>query len=66
MAVHIQEDTFTLEMEGREPVILRTGQSKVEPANVRMTGYNRSATEPMRVVVVYVTDPGTTFIAPIH
>ncbi|MBX6376345.1 MAG: hypothetical protein IRZ13_19230 [Acetobacteraceae bacterium] len=45
---------------------LRAGQSMVEPANVRMTGYNHSAPEPMRVVLFHVADPGTPFLAPIH
>jgi hypothetical protein len=38
----------------------------VEPPNVKMTGYNRSTTEPMRVVTFYVNDPDTPFLDPIH
>jgi hypothetical protein len=34
----------------------------VEPPHVRMTGYNRSATQPLRVVIFYVSDPGTPFL----
>jgi hypothetical protein len=38
----------------------------VEPPNVKMIGYNRSTTEPMRVVTFYVSDPDTPFLDPIH
>jgi hypothetical protein len=37
----------------------------VEPPNVKMIGYNRSTTEPMRVVTFYVSDPDTPFLDPI-
>ena len=66
VTVYILEGAFTLEMEGRPPVMVTAGQSFVEPPNVRMTGYNRSATEPMRVVVFYVGDPGTPFLDILH
>ena len=66
VTVYILEGEFTLEMEGRAPVTVRTGDSMVEPPNVRMTGYNRSATVPMRVVIFYVSDPDTPFLDPIH
>jgi len=66
VTVHVLEGTFTLEMEGRAPVTVRAGQSMVEPPNVRMTGHNRSATEPMRVVIFYVSDPETPFLDPVE
>jgi quercetin dioxygenase-like cupin family protein len=66
VAVYILEGAFTLEMDGRAPVTVRAGESMVEPPNVRMTGYNRSATEPMRVVIFYVAEPGTPFLDPLH
>src|SRR5690349_3547470 len=53
VTVYVLEGAFTMEMEGREPVTVRAGQSMVEPPGVRMTGYNRSA-EPLRVVIFYV------------
>ena len=34
----------------------------VELPNVKMIGYNRSTTEPMRVVTFYVSDPDTPFL----
>jgi quercetin dioxygenase-like cupin family protein len=66
VSVYILEGAFTLEMEGRQPVTVKAGESMVEPPNVKMTGYNRSATEPMKVVIFYVADPGTPFLDSLH
>ena len=66
VTVFILEGTFTLEMEGRGPVIVKAGQAFVEPANVKMTGYNRSNAEPTRVVIFYTSDPGTPFLDPVQ
>ena len=65
VAVYILEGAFTLEMDGREPVVLKAGQAMVEPPNVKMTGYNK-ASEPMKVVIFYVADPGTPFLDLAH
>lgn len=64
--VYILEGAFTLEMEGRPTVTIKAGEAMVEPPNVKMTGYNRSTTDPMRVVIFYVSDPDTPFLDPIH
>jgi quercetin dioxygenase-like cupin family protein len=64
VTVYVLDGAFTLEMEGRDPVTVRAGRSLVEPPNVRMTGYNRSLVEPTRVVIFYVSDPGTPFLDP--
>jgi quercetin dioxygenase-like cupin family protein len=66
VTVYVLEGAFTLDMEGHETVTVRAGQSMVEPPNVRMTGWNRSATGPTRVVVFYVADPGTPFLDLVH
>ena len=58
----VLEGSFTLEMEGHTPVTVTAGQAMVEPPQVKMTGYNRSTTEPMRVVIFYVSEPGTPFL----
>ena len=65
VSVFILEGAFTLELEGRAPVIVKAGQAFVEPPNVKMTGYNRSSTESLRVVIFYVSDPETPFLDPI-
>ena len=65
VTVYVLEGTFTLEMEGRAPVLVRAGEALVEPPGVRMTGYNR-AEGPLRVLIVYVAEPGTPFLDPIH
>ena len=66
VTVYVLEGTFTLEMEGRAPVTAKAGQAIVEPPQVKMTGYNNSSTEPMRVVIFYVSDPDTPFLDPAH
>jgi quercetin dioxygenase-like cupin family protein len=66
VTVYILEGAFTLEMEGRQPVTIKAGESMVEPPNVKMTGYNRSTTEPTKIMIFYVADPGTPFLDPVH
>jgi quercetin dioxygenase-like cupin family protein len=66
VTAYVLEGTFTLEMEGRAPVTVKAGQAIVEPPRVKMTGYNRSSSEPMRVVIFYVSDPDTPFLDPAH
>lgn len=66
VTLYILEGAFTLELEGRSPVTIKAGEAMVEPPNVKMTGYNRSTTEPMRVVTFYVSDPDSPFLDPIH
>jgi quercetin dioxygenase-like cupin family protein len=66
VTVYILEGVFTLEMEGRAPVTIKAGQAMVEPVNVKMTGHNRSATDSLRVVIFYVSDPETPFLDPIQ
>lgn len=66
VTVYVLEGQFTLDLEGREPVVINAGQAYVEPPGVKMTGYNRSATEPLRVVIFYVSEPGTPFLDPAH
>ena len=66
VTIYVLEGTFTLEMEGRAPITVKAGQAMVEPPQVKMIGYNRSNTEPMRVVIFYVSDPDTPFLDLAH
>lgn len=66
VTVYVLEGQFTLDLEGRAPVTVSAGQAFVEPPGVRMTGYNQSATEALRVVIFYVSEPGTPFLDPSH
>ncbi len=66
VTVYILEGAFTLQMEGRAPVTVKAGQAMVEPPNVKMTGHNRSATDPIRVLIFYVSDPDTPFLDPVQ
>ncbi len=66
VTVYVLEGSFMLELEGRAPVVVSAGQAYVEPPHLKMTGYNRSATEPLKVVIFYVSDIGTPFLDPVH
>jgi quercetin dioxygenase-like cupin family protein len=66
VTVFILEGAFTLELEGRAPITVKAGQAFLEPPNVKMTGYNRSTTDPLRLVIFYVSDPDTPFLDPIR
>ena len=65
VTVYVLAGAFTLEMEGRDPIVLKSGGAMVEPPNVRMTGYNRSTTEETKVVIFYVSEPGLPFLDPV-
>jgi quercetin dioxygenase-like cupin family protein len=62
VTVYVLEGAFTLKMEGREPVTVKAGQAIVMPSHVKMTGYNRSSTDPLRLVTFNVSDPGTPYL----
>ena len=66
VTVYVLEGAFTLDLEGRAPVTIKTGEAFVEPPNVKMTGHNRSTTEPLKVVVFYVSDADTPFLDLVH
>jgi quercetin dioxygenase-like cupin family protein len=63
VAVYVIDGTFTLELKGREPVVLKAGQGMLEPINVEMRAANRSD-EPVKVVIFQVSDPATPFMHP--
>lgn len=65
VAAYVMDGAFTLEMEGRAPVVIKAGEALLEPPNVRMTGFNRAA-ENTRIVIFYVADPGTPFLDVAH
>jgi len=64
VTVYVLEGTFTLELEGRAPVTVKTGEAYVEPPNVKMTGFNRSTDKALRVLIFYVSEPGAPFLDP--
>ena len=65
VTVYVLEGAFTLEVEGRAPVIVKAGEAMTEPPNVIMTGYNRES-GPLRLVIFYVSDPDTPFLDAVH
>jgi quercetin dioxygenase-like cupin family protein len=66
VTVYVLEGVFTLELKGRPPIMVKAGEAIVEPPNVEMTGFNRSTSELTKVVIVYVSTPGTPFLDPMH
>ena len=66
VTVYVLEGQFTLDLEGRAPVVVKAGEAFVEPPNVKMTGYNKSATDALRVVIFYVSDVDTPFLDPVR
>ena len=66
VTVYVMEGTFTMEVEGREPLIVKAGQAMMMPTKVKMTGYNRSNSVPLRLVAFYMSDPGSPFLDPVH
>jgi len=66
VTVYVLEGQFTLELEGRAPQVISAGQAYVEPPHVKMTGYNKSTSQPLRVVIFYVSDPNTPFLDVSH
>jgi len=63
VTVYILEGAFTLDLEGEKaPIVIKAGESFVEPPNLRMTGHNRSTTSPLRLVIFYVSEKGTPFL----
>ena len=66
VTVYVLEGAFTLEMEGRDPVTVKAGQAMIMPPDVKMTGYNRSDTNPLRLVIFNVSDPDTPYLDPVH
>jgi quercetin dioxygenase-like cupin family protein len=65
VAVHVLEGAFTLELEGRPPLVVKAGEAAVEPPNVKMIGFNRG-TDALKVVIFYVSDPDTPFLDLAH
>ena len=48
------------------PAVVKAGESFVEPPNIKMTGYNKSASDSLRVLIFYVSDPDTPFVDAAH
>src|ERR1043165_3770733 len=51
VTVYVLEGTFTLELDGRAPIVVKAGEALVEPPHVPMTGYNRSSSENTKVII---------------
>ncbi len=65
VTVFVTEGTFTLALDGREPIAIGAGQAFVEPAGVKMTGHNTGDT-PARMALFYVCEPDAPFADPVR
>src|SRR5690606_29996662 len=65
VTVYMLEGTFTLELDGREPVEIRAGEVFVEPAGIAMIGFNKGDV-PARMVIFYVCAPDAPFADPVN
>lgn len=63
VTVYMLEGTFTLELDGRDPVNIEAGQVFVEPSGVNMTGGNKGDV-PARMALFYVCEPDEPFAEP--
>lgn len=59
------EGTFTLALDGRDPVEIKAGQVFVEPSGVNMTGHNRGDV-PASMALFYVCEPDEPFADPVN
>src|SRR5437763_13467096 len=66
VTVYVLEGAFTLEMEGREPVTGKAGQAMIMRPNVKVTGSNRTRTDPVRVESFKVGHSDTPVLDPEH
>jgi quercetin dioxygenase-like cupin family protein len=66
VTVYVLEGAFTVEREGRLPKTVSAGYAFVERPNMRIRGYNRSATDPVRLVMFYVSEPDAPFMDPVQ
>ena len=65
VTVYMLEGTFTLELDGREPVAIKAGEVFIEPAGTDMTGFNRGDV-PARMALFYVCEPDAPFADPVN
>lgn len=63
VTVHMLEGTFTLELDGRDPVHIEAGQVFIEPPGINMTGSNKGNV-PARMTLFYVCEPDEPFADP--
>jgi quercetin dioxygenase-like cupin family protein len=63
VTVYMLEGTFTLELDGCNPVNIEAGQVFVEPSSVNMTGRNNGDV-PARMALFYVCEPDEPFAEP--
>jgi quercetin dioxygenase-like cupin family protein len=65
VTTYILEGELTLETKGNDTAVYKTGDVFFEVPDVPTTAYNASASDTTKVLIFYVSDPGTPFMEPI-
>lgn len=65
VTVVMTQGAFTLELDDRAPITLRTGDVFVEPAGIAMIGWNRDPAEEARMILFYACDADQPFADPL-
>jgi quercetin dioxygenase-like cupin family protein len=64
LVLYVESGVFVLEVEGKPPIIAKTGEAILEPVNVVVRGKNGDTHNPTRVVLFNVAKPGEPLIKP--
>jgi quercetin dioxygenase-like cupin family protein len=59
---YVLQGAITVEFAGEPPKTVKAGEAMVEPPYSAHTGYNPSATEPAKLLNIYVSNPGAPFL----
>ena len=59
---YVLHGAITVAFAGEPPKTLKAGEAMVEPPYSAHTGYNPSATEPTKLLNIYVSNPGAPFL----
>lgn len=62
VTTYVLQGAVTLAFEGQKPRTVKAGEATVEPPNVKHTATNPSTTEPAKLLMFYVSDPGAPFM----
>ncbi len=62
VTTYVLKGAVTLAFEGQKPRTVKAGEATVEPPDVKHTATNASTTEPAKLLMFYVSDPGAPFM----
>lgn len=62
VTTYVLQGAVTLAFAGQESRTIKAGEATVEPPDVKHTAYNPSTTEPAKLLMFYVSNPGAPFM----